>query len=399
MTAFGEKIRELRKAKGYTLEKLAELTELSKSYIWELENKNPSPPVGREIGVHRARIGRYSRISARPNAKLGVVDATDEAFYRKYRPHGCHHQRPYSPHDRGLGRRQMTGPSPVRWAIDLSLLLNTVLGLDRFPVDVPLVAKEYSLQRYPEDPISVVIGDNLPGFDGALYRAPAGKKGWGIFYNDSIASKGRMNFTLAHEFGHYLMHREAYPNGLRCGEQDVVRWDSEYGQVEHQANLFAANLLMPLDDYRRQIGAADKVDLDMIAHCADRYRVSLIAAVLRWLEYTSRRAVLVVSRDGYILWARSSEAALKTGAYFRTSAGPIEIPVASLAARRDGLVDGRSGVDVEAGVWFREPVREMTIFAEQYDFAVTLLLLSNEVRYFADAESEMDTYERFMQRS
>lgn len=221
--------------------------------------------------------------------------------------------------------------SPVRWAIDLSVLLNTVLGTDRFPVDVPAVAKEYSAQRYPDDPISLVIGRDLPTFDGALYRAPAGKKGWGIFFNSNIASRGRINFTLAHEFGHYLMHRAAYPNGIRCGEQDVVRWDSEYGQVEHQANEFAANLLMPLDDYRRQIEAHARVDLDMISHCADRYRVSLIAALLRWLGYTTRRAVLVVSRDGFILWARSSDRALKTGAFFRTSRGPIEIPAQSLA--------------------------------------------------------------------
>ncbi len=287
-------------------------------------------------------------------------------------------------------------PSPVRWAIDLSVLLNAVLGLDRFPVDVPSVAKEYSLKRYPDDPISLVLGERLPGFDGALYRAPTGKKGWGIFFNNGIASKGRVNFTLAHEFGHYLMHREAYPDGLRCGEQDVVRWDSEYGQVEHQANVFAANLLMPLDDYRRQISAQSKVDLDMIAHCADRYKVSLIAAVLRWLEYTERRAVLVVSRDGYILWARSSKSALKTGAFFRTSAGPIEIPPQSLVGRQDLLVDGRTGIDIPAGVWFREPLREMTIFAEQYDFAVTLLLLSNDGPPLLDAEPEEDVFDRFM---
>ena len=67
-------------------------------------------------------------------------------------------------------------PSPERWAIDISLLLNAVLGNDRFPVDVALVAKEYSAQRYPDDPVSLVIGRSLPGFDGALYPAPAGKK-------------------------------------------------------------------------------------------------------------------------------------------------------------------------------------------------------------------------------
>jgi hypothetical protein len=52
-----------------------------------------------------------------------------------------------------------------------------------------------------------VIGRPLTGFDGALYSAPKGKKGWGMFYNP------RSSFTLAYEFGHYLMHRLAYPDG------------------------------------------------------------------------------------------------------------------------------------------------------------------------------------------
>ena len=288
-------------------------------------------------------------------------------------------------------------PSPERWAIDISVLLNTVFGNDRFPVDVPVIAKEYSAQRYPSDPVSLVVGQSLPGFDGALYRAPSGKKGWGIFYNSAIASQGRINFTLAHEFGHYLIHREAYPQGIRCGEQDVVRWDSAYGQIEQQANVFSAGLLMPLDDFRRQIPESDRVDLDMISHCASRYRVSLIAAVLRWLQYTSRRAVLVVSRDGFILWSRSSKAALTTGAFFRTSGPPVAIPADSLAGRQDMIVDGRVGVELAAGVWFPEPVREMTIFAEQYDFAVTLLLLEKRGGYVRlDAEPEEDVYDRFI---
>jgi hypothetical protein len=289
-----------------------------------------------------------------------------------------------------------SAPSPERWAIDINLMLNTVLGKDRFPVDVALVAREYSAHRYPDDPVSLVVGRSLPGFDGALYRAPAGKKGWGIFYNSAISSEGRINFTLGHEFGHYLIHRLAYPNGIRCGEQDVVRWDSEYGQIEHQANVFSAGLLMPFDDFRRQIPERDKVDLDMISACADRYRVSLIAAVLRWLQYTVRRAVLVVSRDGFILWSRASKPALKTGAFFRTSGPPVEIPADSLAGRQDMLVDGRAGVALPAGVWFAEPVREMTIFAEQYDFAVTLLLLENRDGYMhLHREPEEDVYDRF----
>jgi IrrE N-terminal-like domain len=251
------------------------------------------------------------------------------------------------------------------------------LGAEHFPINVIAVAHEYSVQKFPHDPISRIAGDSLPGFDGALYKAPAGKKGWGIFYNNRIRSTGRINFTLGHEFGHYLLHRSAYPEGIRCGEQDFVQWDSTYGQIEHQANVFATNLLMPLDDFRRLVPPSSKIDLDIISHCSDRYRVSLIAATLRWLAYTEKRAVLVVSRDGYILWARSSASALKTGAFFRTSAGPIEIPAKSLAARR--LTAAKHATkEHELGVWFPEPVTEMTVLSEQYDFAISLLLLPND---------------------
>jgi hypothetical protein len=240
-------------------------------------------------------------------------------------------------------------------------------------------------------------GANLPGFDGALYPAPAGKKGWGIIYNDALTSAGRINFTLAHEFGHYLLHRGNYPNGIRCGKQDFVRWDSAYSQIEHQANRFAANLLMPLDDLRRQIDPRARVDLDLISHCADRYRVSLIAAILRWLTYTERRAVLVVSRDDFILWSRASDAAFKTGTFFRTSGAPVEIPEASLAATQDRALDGRSGILHRPGVWFDEEVREMTIFSEQYDFTITLLLFEDRDRYIQlEPDPEQDTYDRFV---
>jgi hypothetical protein len=125
----------------------------------------------------------------------------------------------------------VTAPfTPERWAFEITHVLNAAFGADRFPIDIPMVAREYSKQRFPDDPIVSVQGDDLPTFDGALFKAKAGRKGWGIIYNSAITSKGRINFTLAHEFGHYLLHRLAYPNGFQCGQQQIVRWDSEYGQ-------------------------------------------------------------------------------------------------------------------------------------------------------------------------
>ena len=84
-TAVGDKIRELRKQKGYTLEKLAELTESSKSYIWELENKNPPRPSADKVAQIAAVLGVTSDYLVDSTDKTNVVEAADQAFFRRYR--------------------------------------------------------------------------------------------------------------------------------------------------------------------------------------------------------------------------------------------------------------------------------------------------------------------------
>ena len=84
-TPLGDKIRDLRKAKGYTLDKLAELAESSKSYIWELENKNPPRPSAEKVAKIAAVLGVTADYLIDTTEKVGVEDATDNAFFRKYR--------------------------------------------------------------------------------------------------------------------------------------------------------------------------------------------------------------------------------------------------------------------------------------------------------------------------
>ena len=84
-TSLGDKIRELRKKKGYTLEKLAELTESSKSYIWELENKNPPRPSGDKVAQIASVLGVTSDYLLDTTETSNVAEATDQAFFRRYR--------------------------------------------------------------------------------------------------------------------------------------------------------------------------------------------------------------------------------------------------------------------------------------------------------------------------
>lgn len=280
----------------------------------------------------------------------------------------------------------MPPQGPRAWANRVSMVLEKVLGDDRYPVNVPEVAVEFSRQFETEDRIIRVEGTDLPGFDGALVRIP--RKGWGILYNTGIASPGRVNYTLGHELGHYLVHRARYPQGLRCSSEDLASGSGVERIVEREADQFAADLLMPYPDLRKHLPPASIPDMDALSALAQRYRVSLLALIYRWLSYTERRALLVISRDGFIWRSRSSEAALRSGAFFRAAAETIELPAASLAARQDMVLDNRTGVLHPPGVWFQEEAKEMAIFSEQYEMTISLLLLGDapERRWHSDDE-------------
>ena len=83
-TALGNKIRDLRKKKGYTLEKLAELSDSSKSYIWELENKNPPRPSADKVTKIASALGVTADFLMDTSQKQPSEAVLDDAFFRAY---------------------------------------------------------------------------------------------------------------------------------------------------------------------------------------------------------------------------------------------------------------------------------------------------------------------------
>ena len=289
---------------------------------------------------------------------------------------------------------------PMAEANRISKMLNAVLGTERFPVKVDELALEYSRQCFAASPIDKVQGEDLDGFDGML-AANKSRSKWLILYNSATASEGRKRFTIAHEFGHYLLHRHQQDR-FECGGDDIETGDNNGRDIETESDSFASTLLMPLDDFRRQVDG-QPISFDLLGHCADRYGVSLTAAALRWTEIAPKRAVLVASRDDHMLWAKSNKAALRSGAYFATRKNTIELPHDALAHSYNTLdiADTRTG---RAQSWFaREPasmpITEMTRVAGQYDYTLTLLLLPEaewQGAHHGDEEPEEDTYDRFI---
>ncbi|WP_082772831.1 helix-turn-helix transcriptional regulator [Methylobacterium sp. CCH5-D2] len=81
--SFGPRIKELRIAKRMTLDQLAAATGSSKSYVWELENKNPPRPSAEKLSaIATALEVTVDYLLGSDSQSLG--DAQDQAFFREY---------------------------------------------------------------------------------------------------------------------------------------------------------------------------------------------------------------------------------------------------------------------------------------------------------------------------
>lgn len=81
----GEKIKKLRKDKGLTLDKLAVLSDSSKSYVWELENKTPPRPSAEKLSNIASALDTTLEFLLDESGEVEEEDAADATFYRNYR--------------------------------------------------------------------------------------------------------------------------------------------------------------------------------------------------------------------------------------------------------------------------------------------------------------------------
>ncbi len=289
----------------------------------------------------------------------------------------------------------------LREAFRITKMLDAVLGEDRFdraPVHVAELALQYSAQTAPQTPIHEVTERNIPGCMGALVYGENKPRQWGILYHHD-QTPGRRAYTIAHEFGHYILHRqlidesEEFDGGIYCNEDSVLRRNGL--GIEQEADEFAANLLMPLHDFRKQIPAKSVPSFDDLGKAADRYGVSLTAATLRWLEYTETRALLVVSNEGFAHWAKTSTPALKSGRFIRTRNEVYELPSLATAVTQNYCEETTTGIQHPSGVWFPEAVLEMCIRSDRYDQEMTLLHLKRSGPVHQAEETDEDMFDRF----
>jgi hypothetical protein len=163
-------------------------------------------------------------------------------------------------------------------------------GIDNAPVDLYRIAETLYLGVHEA---------SLDGIDGCIVSM--GEVG-AILLNSDNYNRHRRRFTLAHEIGHFLLHR----NIQRTYSDTDATMNDYHTREEHEANIFAAILLMPASLLPHNFGV-EKPSFEQAKRLQEVFDVSLVAALRRMVSQSNWGCALVVSQDSKIKWSARSE--------------------------------------------------------------------------------------------
>lgn len=140
-------------------------------------------------------------------------------------------------------------------------------GISLLPLDIRKVISEI----FKIEIVEVDLGRDVSGF---LERIGSN---WKIYIN-VYESEVRKRFTLAHELGHFVCHRDKYTmSGTSEPDQIFFRDEETLSPIEQEANNFAANLLMPEQKFRDEVKNGTRKIIDL----AEKFKLSTSAIKYR----------------------------------------------------------------------------------------------------------------------
>jgi hypothetical protein len=186
---------------------------------------------------------------------------------------------------------------------------------------------------------------------------------------ESIPFIGQKRFAIAHELGHWTLHRGRTDQWI-CTASDLSDYKRRPEEIE--ANAFASQLILP--DFLIQPCLSDVQGLECLLRMAEEFRCGPIVTARRFLSLTDRDAQLVVSMNGKTLYFQRSEETRMPPIYPRRTIPP-QSPTAQAA-----LGNGVQTASISPRSWFgwvsppRGPIREWAIALPPEGQVLTLLV-------------------------
>ena len=124
-----------------------------------------------------------------------------------------------------------------------------------------------------------------------------------VSISSAITHQGKRNFVLAHEIGHFILHKEII-NLFSDTNKTLSEWHTK-GPHETQANIFASELLMPEPLFKNKV-SGKKLNIALIEEISKYFQVSLLAAFLRYVNLGWYPVMIVFIEDGIVKWKQCS---------------------------------------------------------------------------------------------
>ena len=124
-----------------------------------------------------------------------------------------------------------------------------------------------------------------------------------IKINKNIQYIGKRRFTIAHEIGHLILHRNIQPIFF---DNDSTLEYFKKGHQEAEANEFASELLMPETQFRTAC-MGKKFSPDLLRQLAERFQTSITSIAYKFFQFGNHPICLVYSYNNKVLYWKRPE--------------------------------------------------------------------------------------------
>lgn len=125
-----------------------------------------------------------------------------------------------------------------------------------------------------------------------------------ITVDSKITYQNQKRFAIAHELGHYMLHRKA--NQYFSDDEKAFYKYHQTGNQESEANEFAAELLMPVNRFKEY--TSDKAfHIDLIKETANYFETRITSTSIKYSVYGHEPIAVIFTQEGVIKWSSTND--------------------------------------------------------------------------------------------
>ncbi len=203
-----------------------------------------------------------------------------------------------------------------------------------------------------------------------------------ITINSNITIEGKKRYALAHEIGHFAMHRDSIPI-ISDSELNFVDW-LKRGPHEQEANEFASEFLMPRSIFQLEC-KKKKMSPELIKALASRFQTSLTSTILRYVQFGNHEVCVVYCSNNKMKWWKKSNDFYPFLNFEYNTAPPAGSVAYEMFTKNTFYSDNEQRQQIWKSDWFRMkddeidvPFFEFCIFVPSYNYTLSIIWEENK---------------------